>query len=109
MLVAFLQTHPHLSYYKTNNLMKNFDAYQDKLGLSSRELRKVILRMPSLLGMSVDTEENDTKSALDERLDFFFNEGKLDVGSVTRSHALTLQLYPSIIIIFLFVLFFQSV
>jgi len=62
--------------------MKKFDVYQEKLGLSSRELRKVVLRMPSMLGMSVRCDKSDIKSALDERLDFFFDEGRLDVARV---------------------------
>lgn len=58
-------------------MIPKLDVYQSRLGLSSRELRKVILRMPSLLGMSVYNNESDTKSSVDERLEFFYDEGKL--------------------------------
>lgn len=47
------------------------DKIQIQLELSSSELRKLILRMPSLTGMAM--------SAFDDRFDFFVNEGKLQL------------------------------
>lgn len=41
---------------------------QRKLDLKSAELRKLILRMPSLVGMG--------SAAFEDRLDFFTNEGE---------------------------------
>jgi len=90
---TMLKTHPRLSYYRTSNLMKKFDVYQEKLGLSSRELRKVVLRMPSMLGMSVRCDKSDIKSALDERLDFFFDE----VGMTQMELKQALLKQPSIL------------
>ena len=51
--------------------MPMLDKIQIQLELSSSELRKLILRMPSLTGMAM--------SAFDDRFDFFVNEGKLQL------------------------------
>ena len=70
---AMIKTHPRLSAYSVEgNIQPTLNALQSKLGLSSRELRKVILRMPSLIGMSV-AESLDR--GLTQRLKFFYDEG----------------------------------
>ena len=50
---ALLKTHTPLTYYSRDQLRRNCDALQDGLQLTSNELRSLVLRMPSLLGMSV--------------------------------------------------------
>jgi len=62
-----LKTHTRLSSYDLcDNIMPKCDMLQSKLQLSSAELRKLVLRMPSLIGISF--------SAFNDRLDFFTNE-----------------------------------
>lgn len=70
---AMIKTHPRLSTYSVEGKIRpTLDALQAKLGFSSSELRKVILRMPSLIGMSVaDTPEK----GLSQRLCFFGCKG----------------------------------
>lgn len=62
------QTHPQLSWYKIEHMLPKLEAFQDKLGLTGRDLRKVLLRQPSLLGLS--------ETSFNEKLGFFFDEGK---------------------------------
>lgn len=70
---AMMKTHPRLSSYTVEGKIRpTLDALQAKIGLSSNELRKVILRMPSLIGMSV-TES--AKGGLTQRINFFCDEG----------------------------------
>jgi hypothetical protein len=64
-----LKTHTRLSTYDSRNkILPILDMLQRKLNLTSAELRKLILRMPSLVGMG--------SFAFEDRLDFFTNEGK---------------------------------
>jgi hypothetical protein len=64
-----LKTHTRLSTYDSRNkILPILDMLQRKLNLTSSELRKLILRMPSLVGMG--------SFAFEDRLDFFTNEGK---------------------------------
>ncbi len=63
-----LKTHTRLSTYDTcNKIMPTLDMLQSGLRLSSSELRRLILRMPSLVGMSA--------SAFEDRYEFFTTEG----------------------------------
>ncbi len=75
-----VKTHTRLSTYDVNKILPILDRLQGRLGLSSAELRKLLLRMPSLMGMGM--------SAFDDRLDFFANEG--------REHILTFYLHALI-------------
>ena len=64
-----LKTHTRLSTYNARNkILPTLDMLQRKLNLRSAELRKLILRMPSLVGMG--------SAAFEDRLDFFTNEGE---------------------------------
>lgn len=70
---AMLKTHPRLSTYGADGKIRpTLDALQANLGLKSIELRKLVLRMPSLIGMSV---EESGESGLFQRLRFFEDEG----------------------------------
>lgn len=91
---AMLKTHPPLSSYSVDGKMRpTFNALQEKLGLSSKQVRKIVLRMPSLIGMST-VESSET--GLMQRLVFFYDEGSyccwerwdadLSVLLFTRSH-----------------------
>jgi hypothetical protein len=71
-LQAMLKTHASLSCYPVSQLVRNCDALQRLLPLSSNGLRSLVLRMPSLLGMSVQ--------GMEDRIDFW-----------TRSVGLTVQ------------------
>jgi hypothetical protein len=70
-----LKTHTRLSTYNARNkILPTLDMLQRKLNLKSAELRKLILRMPSLVGMG--------SAAFEDRLDFFTNEGEKSLGSI---------------------------
>jgi hypothetical protein len=63
-----LKTHTRLSGYDTRDrIMPTLDMLQGGLRLSSSDLRRLVLRMPSLLGVGAP--------AFEDRLDFFTNEG----------------------------------
>jgi len=63
-----LKTHTRLSTYDAcRNMLPKLDNLQSKLKLSSADLKKLILRMPSLMGMGM--------SAFDDRMKFFMEEG----------------------------------
>lgn len=72
---AMIKTHPRLASYSATLLLNKINAIQDRLHLSSQETRKIILRMPSVTGMSItSTEKKD--SVLDRQINFFLNDCK---------------------------------
>lgn len=72
-IAAMIKTHPRLASYSANILLKKINAIQDRLHLSSKETRKIILRMPSTLGMSITSSE-EKLSALDRQINFFLDD-----------------------------------
>ena len=65
---ALIKTHTRVSNYRVFDRLKpTLDALQIELGLDSEELKQLILRMPSLLGMS--------ESSLLAHIQFFTIEG----------------------------------
>lgn len=67
-IYRMLKTHTRMSSYDAcNKILPTLDQLQIKLEMSSAELRKIMLRMPSLMGMG--------RYAFDDRLAFFTNEG----------------------------------
>ena len=90
---ALLKTHSRLNSYGEKHIMDRFNAFQCRIGLSSRELQKVVLRMPSLLGMSILNGENQSVSALDKRLNFFLDE----VGMTQEDIKTSLIKQPSLL------------
>ena len=65
-----MRTHGRLSTYDAcSKILPILDELQSELGLSSSDLSKLVLRMPSLMGMGI--------SALRERMTFFTSDGKL--------------------------------
>ena len=73
-----LKTHTRLSSYDLcDNIMPKCDMLQSKLQLSSVELRKLILRMPSLIGVS--------SSAFNDRLDFFTNKADMSIEDMKEA------------------------
>jgi len=80
-LYAMLKTHSRLSTYNAqNNILPTMNALQSRLGLSSRDLRRIILRMPSLLGMNVD--RTNSMSTLDEKIKFFKDEAQMNASEL---------------------------
>lgn len=77
-VTGLIKTHTRLSSYTVNGRLKPIlDALQTKLKLQSKELQQLILRMPSLLGMSL--------SALEERMAFFLLEVGLTHPQLRKS------------------------
>jgi len=75
-LYAMLKTHSRLSTYNVqNNILPTMNALQHRLGLSSRDLRRLTLRMPSLIGINVDRA--NAVSSLDKKIKFFRDEGEM--------------------------------
>ena len=68
-IYRLVKTHTRLSMYDSQyKILPALDRLQGKLELTSAELRILVLRMPSLMGMGM--------SAFEDRLDFFTSEGK---------------------------------
>jgi len=68
-IYRLVKTQTRLSMYDSHHkILPALDRLQGKLELSSSELKKLVLRQPSLIGMGM--------SAFEDRLDFFMNEGK---------------------------------
>ena len=81
---AMMKTHPRLtSYGVSNNIMPTLNALQTRLGLNTRQLRHIILRMPSLIGIGVDNTSK--QSSLDKRIDFFLHEARISKESIVAS------------------------
>jgi len=73
-----LKTHTRLSGYDScSKIRPVLDALQSRLELSCVELRKIILRMPSLLGMK--------ESSFEARIDFFQREAGMSVLNIKKS------------------------
>ena len=79
-----LKTHTRLSTYDAaTKILPTLDKLQRSLGLRNSELRQLILRMPSVIGMGTSKSDAGKLSAFDQRLDFFQNEGKNCVSSLS--------------------------
>ena len=72
-----IKTHTRLSTYDAaTKILPTLDKLQRSLDLRSSELKQLVLRMPSVIGMGTFEKDGGKPSALDQRLDFFQNEGK---------------------------------
>lgn len=65
--------HSRLSTYGIDNIKTTLDALQNQLGLSSEELKNLVIRMPSIIGIQVS--EEGAPSTLLKKANFFYNEG----------------------------------
>ncbi|KAL7543064.1 hypothetical protein ACHAXR_012377, partial [Thalassiosira sp. AJA248-18] len=65
------------TYDAGKKMLPILDTLQSKLELSSAELRKLMIRMPSLMGMGM--------SAFDDRLDFFINEADMSIKELKEA------------------------
>jgi hypothetical protein len=72
-----IKTHTRLSTYDAaTKILPTLDTLQRRLDLRSSELRQLILRMPSVIGMGTSEKDGGGPSAFDQRMDFLQNEGK---------------------------------
>ena len=72
-----LQTHTRLSMYTAEGCLKPIlDALQSELHLESKELQQLVIRMPSILGMS--------PASLRVRKAFFMDQGKFTIVLVSQ-------------------------
>ena len=67
-ILGMLKVHSRLSYYPIQMLKLHMDTLQSELGLSSKELRQLVVKAPSVLGLS-------TKK-LEEKVSFFSDTSK---------------------------------
>jgi len=75
-----LKTHTRLSTYDAaTKILPTLDKLQRSLDLQSSELKQLILRMPSVIGIGTSAKK-DTSSSFDQRIEFFQNEGKYGLG-----------------------------
>ena len=75
---ALVKTHTQLSHYRfLDRLKPTLDALQTELDLDSEELKQLILRMPSLLGMST--------ASLEAHIRFFTDEGEYYLYLISRN------------------------
>ena len=75
-----LKTHTRLSTYSAaTKILPTLDKLQRSLDLQSSELKQLILRMPSVIGIGTSAKK-DTSSSFDQRIEFFQNEGKYGLG-----------------------------
>ncbi|KAL9186783.1 hypothetical protein ACHAXT_010503 [Thalassiosira profunda] len=73
-----LKTHGRLSTYDAcKKILPTLDMIQGRLGLSSAELRRLVLRMPSVMGVG--------QSSFAERVAFFTEEAGLSVDDVRKA------------------------
>mmetsp|Transcript_20331 Transcript_20331/g.30530 ORF Transcript_20331/g.30530 Transcript_20331/m.30530 type:complete len:959 (-) Transcript_20331:657-3533(-) len=72
---SMLKVHSRLSSYRVENIASTLDALQFRLNLSSSELNRVVLRMPSIIGIHVNNTV--TTSSLDRKINFFLKEVQL--------------------------------
>jgi hypothetical protein len=70
-LLDMLRTHSRLSFYSKDFIKLHLDAIQSKLDLPSSELRSLVFRSPSVLGISIEK--------LDQRVLFLAEEGKSSI------------------------------
>jgi hypothetical protein len=91
-----IKTHTRLSTYDAaTKISPTLDVLQRSLHLRSSELKQLVLRMPSVIGMGTSEKDGGGLSAFDQRLDFFQNEGKdIFVSSPSRLIAVTHILSP---------------
>jgi hypothetical protein len=73
-ILAMIKTHSRLSSYPMAQLKRSLDNLQSSLRLSSPVLQSLVLRMPSLLGMSI--------SGLDNRIQFWTRQVGLTLEQV---------------------------
>lgn len=84
-IMAMIKTHTRLSTYSVDGKIKPIlDTLQTSLSLSSRELKQIVLRMPSIIGMSKDSYQ--------KRLDFFLE----DVGMTKEELKCAVLKQPSL-------------
>lgn len=77
-IYRLLKTHTRMSTYDaSNNMLPKLDTLQAELKLSNRDTRKLILRMPSLIGMGM--------AGLHARLDFFTKEANMTMDDVKEA------------------------
>ena len=62
-------------YDPCNKVMPTLDAIQSKLGLTNEQLRTLVLRSPSVIGVGAISIDGQL-STLDQRLHFFQDEGE---------------------------------
>ena len=75
------KTHTRLgSYSAAAKLKPTLDALQKRLKLTSEELRTVMLRQPSLVGMTTSQDKG-----FNQRIDFFLNDIEMNVRDLRRS------------------------
>ena len=58
-------------------MLPKLDAFQEKLGLTCRDLRKIMLRQPSLLGLS--------ETSFCGKLEFFLDEVGMTIEEVRQA------------------------
>lgn len=81
---AMMKTHPRLTSYSIlMNIMPTLNALQVQIGLSTRNLRTVALRMPSLIGIGV--HNTTKKSALDKHIEFFCKDAGMNKESLREA------------------------
>jgi hypothetical protein len=66
-IYAMIKAHSRLSTYSASTLKSHLDAMESKIQLKSEELRRIVTRAPSVLGVSL--------AELDERITFLSYEG----------------------------------
>ena len=88
-----IKTHTRLSTYDAaTKILPSLDTLQSRLELRNSELRQLILRMPSVIGIGTSEKDGGQLSSFDQRLDFFQTEGTndcvttLDCSAYSTSH-----------------------
>lgn len=77
-IYAMIKTHSRLSTYNVQgNMEPTLNAIQSSLFMTSREIRQVLLRMPSLLGISLHS--------LEARMCFFQDEAGMSISDLKEA------------------------
>lgn len=100
-IYKMIKTHTRLSTYDAaTKILPTLNKLQQTLDLRDSELKQLILRMPSVIGIGTSENDGGKPSAFDQRIDFFQNEGKVFLVVALNCCCAPLHYLTTVIVIF---------